>query len=527
MSHSILHFVGYAYVDDTDQVENLKITGESTSDIIIRMQKAVDTWEASIKTTGGAIRPKKCYWYVVDFKWKDSKWEYKTTDDLPATLTVKDTDGSRHPIRRLDIKDKYKDSKVSLGVTCEPFGQMTNQVESMLEKSKRWASKIEAGHLPRALVDLALRLTLWKTLCYPLPATTLSIEQCHTIMKPALTAALPKMGVNRHFPRALVHSPMCFHGLGLRHLHTQQAVYHLRDIINHQLSHTPVSIQHRGAFELLYLNIGISGDFLSLKNFAIMPDQPSTIATCVWEFLVNNAITLQTSIDAPLLRKNDSFLMDKIYLAKESPDRIRIFNRCRMYLKILTVAELATGDGKKIRQSVIEGKNLASARDIKWPNQGRPSKKEWSTWESMLRLHFCSSFTNLKVRLGDWVTQLREQWWYSPLEDSLYYGPLDNECLQRWIPKNRKCHGSNRVFVPSKSFSPPNDLQTAIVESRGALAWFSGSAPSISLDLPQNNTSQFSKMWSLLPPGIKWPLEHCKGWENLDDLHLAYTLLYW
>lgn len=27
-------------------------------------------------------------------------------------------------------------------------------------------------------------------------------------------AALPRMGVNRHFPRALVHSPMCFHRRG-------------------------------------------------------------------------------------------------------------------------------------------------------------------------------------------------------------------------------------------------------------------------------------------------------------------------
>ena len=63
------------------------------------MQKAVDMWEASIKTTGGAIRPNKCYWYVVDFKWKDSEWDYMTSSDLPATLMVKDTNGIRHPIK--------------------------------------------------------------------------------------------------------------------------------------------------------------------------------------------------------------------------------------------------------------------------------------------------------------------------------------------------------------------------------------------------------------------------------------------
>ena len=137
----------------------------------------------------------------------------------------------------------------------------------MLEKSKKWASKIESGHLPRPLVDFALRFTLWKTLSYPLPATTLTPEECHEIMKPAMNAALPKMGVNRNFPWILVHSPKCFHGLGVQHLHTQQAICHLTDAINHQLSHTNVSTQHTGAFEFLFLSIGISEDFLSSKKF--------------------------------------------------------------------------------------------------------------------------------------------------------------------------------------------------------------------------------------------------------------------
>jgi len=73
-------------------------------------------------------------------------------------------------------------------------------------------------------------------------------------------------------------------------LYTVQSTAHLADIINNQLSETMVSVQHRGVFELLYLYIGLQDDFLSLKNFAILPDVPNTIARSVWEFVSKNEI---------------------------------------------------------------------------------------------------------------------------------------------------------------------------------------------------------------------------------------------
>ena len=55
MSKKVVMFVGYAYVDDMDQVEMEKYEGEDMIEIVNRMQQAVDLWESGIKTTGGAI----------------------------------------------------------------------------------------------------------------------------------------------------------------------------------------------------------------------------------------------------------------------------------------------------------------------------------------------------------------------------------------------------------------------------------------------------------------------------------------
>ena len=72
ISLKIVTFVGYAYVDDTDQVETGKYEGKDIATIVQRMQKAVDCWETGIRAKGGAIRPEKCHWYLLDFQWDGS-----------------------------------------------------------------------------------------------------------------------------------------------------------------------------------------------------------------------------------------------------------------------------------------------------------------------------------------------------------------------------------------------------------------------------------------------------------------------
>lgn len=86
----------------------------------------------------------------------------------------------------------------------------------MKENSIKWADQIRTGRLKCSEAHLALHSTLWKTLTYPLPCTTLSKQQRNEIMAPALHQTLPAMGVYRHFPRHVVHRPLSHMGLGIR-----------------------------------------------------------------------------------------------------------------------------------------------------------------------------------------------------------------------------------------------------------------------------------------------------------------------
>jgi len=139
---------------------------------------------------------------------------------------------------------------------------MRQQIEDMLGKSQDWADKIAAGHVDRVKVAIALQTTIWKTLGHPLPTTLLTKEECEEIMRPVLNAALPKMGLNRHFPRAVVHGAKSLQGLEIPHLFTMQSIEHLKHLINHQINQDLTTHLHEGTMQSLYLQIGLGRNFL-------------------------------------------------------------------------------------------------------------------------------------------------------------------------------------------------------------------------------------------------------------------------
>jgi hypothetical protein len=65
-----LHLVGYSFVDDTDIIQSGQ-PGELFQVLATRMKAAMDTWEGGLWATGGALEPKKSFWYLIRFCWKN------------------------------------------------------------------------------------------------------------------------------------------------------------------------------------------------------------------------------------------------------------------------------------------------------------------------------------------------------------------------------------------------------------------------------------------------------------------------
>ena len=83
-----------------------------------------------------------------------------------------------------------------------------------------WTAKVRTEAINRHDAWKALNLTIFKKLEYPLVALILIEEECDYIMTPVLNGGLPRAGIYRNIPRAILYRKTENQGLSLHKLHT-------------------------------------------------------------------------------------------------------------------------------------------------------------------------------------------------------------------------------------------------------------------------------------------------------------------
>ena len=95
---------------------------------------------------------------------------------------------------------------------------------------------------------------------------------------------------------------------------------------------------------------------LDYKKYGILISD--SIIKHAWEFLTDSNLVMETNHALPKrLRKNDESIMDSILeKTSYSPLEVEEINSCRMYLNVITVADITEGDGRQVTQEAIEGR---------------------------------------------------------------------------------------------------------------------------------------------------------------------------
>ena len=110
----------------------------------------------------------------------------------------------------------------------------------------------------------------------------------------------------------------------------------------------------------------------------------------------------------PILRK-----------APNAASHLRSINRCRIFLKALTIADITSADGKTIRKNVWEGKanvdKHLARHQLQWPQQRQPSRTDWQHWRAALKslLTPYTATKYLRSPLGPWQESEYNNWkWF-------------------------------------------------------------------------------------------------------------------
>jgi hypothetical protein len=96
----LISLVCYAFVDDIKVIHLAFMTETPGEEVIAEMQTLLDCWGGILRATGGALVPKKSYWYAIDFQWTGTKWAYRTVPKMPGEILITGVNGSRVVLKR-------------------------------------------------------------------------------------------------------------------------------------------------------------------------------------------------------------------------------------------------------------------------------------------------------------------------------------------------------------------------------------------------------------------------------------------
>ena len=440
LSLGLMRLCGFSYVDDSDLIS----AGVTVEDAYSRLQSTLDEWDHLMQVNGAAMAPDKCWWYLVDFEWKNGKWKY-VSPCKQSSLQVRNKQGEKESLIRLE----HSQSKEMVGVTLAPNGNHLEQTKVLRQKTQRWAQRITKSPIDRDETWIALKDTISKTVEYPLAATTLTQSQLTHIMAPALTAGLPRANIARSFPRDVVYGPVSMQGLGLTDPYVFQYCRHVQDIVTQSWRQTEIGQLIQGNLEAAKLEIGVYG---SIFDCSINIRWVNTTDSWILEtqkFCQKHKICFDepSSSLSPNCEGDLSIMeaMDKTDLTQDQLTRI---NNCRLYCRVVSLSDITDGYGKNLMLTEMERPvQWQSLNDYIWPNQGIPTQADWDLWLKALQSCFTHTGSALQLPLGKWKEKYLKQstrWqWYT-----------DNESLFQ-----RTQEGWNRYDKMSRRHGKYNHFQ--------------------------------------------------------------------
>jgi len=210
---------GVQFVDDMSQFVNslgCEIPSEACQSqdnidtLYHHAQQNISTWNDIL---GGKLHPQKCYFYsfcpTYNFKRQCISYQSLATQQ---PLCLDDEDNKSHI--GLEHISPY-DAKRTLGVTLAPDGSAVKQLQLITLHAREIQGKLHNSSLLLWNRWIALSSIIEPSLLYPLVNTYFTSKQIQPYECIMSTLQCNALGLNSHFPRALLHSSVLLGGIGI------------------------------------------------------------------------------------------------------------------------------------------------------------------------------------------------------------------------------------------------------------------------------------------------------------------------
>ena len=100
----------------------------------------------TLEITGGALKPAKCYWYLINFLWENKEWSYKITATLECKILG--DKGTGHIILSLPVEE----SRQIMRVWKKLRKDNKRQINKIIEKHKIMINRLKSSELAKKIV---------------------------------------------------------------------------------------------------------------------------------------------------------------------------------------------------------------------------------------------------------------------------------------------------------------------------------------------------------------------------------------
>ncbi|KAI2503136.1 hypothetical protein MHU86_11327 [Fragilaria crotonensis] len=417
-TNSIATTIGLlGFVDDCNGQTNLfSAEDEHTSidTLLSQAQHNAQKWAELLHTSGGALELSKCNCHML-------KWIFtpQGAPVLSPKLTgeaskFKVIDPSSESEVEIPILSSYQAHK-TLGHFKEPAGVQKAQARQLRKLCKEHVDFLWRTPLSRYEAQTFYKTSFLPSISYPLSCSAMSTRQLESIQKATMAIIIARCGYNRHTKREIIYGPTTLGGSDFKSFYNQQGAGQIALFLRHSRSNQVTGTLLRIALSWFQVQVGISQPLLEYPTTEL-PHLESVWMKSIRQFLCRIGGSIRITIpDANVLQRvGDAAIMDVVMESgRFTPTEIKRLNYCRMYLKAITISDLATVRGDRLDMVKTQGAlSLTSSKTTRpFIIQDRPSSKEWILWERANRLWSGADGT-LHTPLGPWkidISNMRQE----------------------------------------------------------------------------------------------------------------------
>jgi hypothetical protein len=235
-----------------------------------------------------------------------------------------------------------------------------------------------------------LRTTYGPAMLYALPAVAVDEESLKRVQTTMLVVAGQKLGASKNTSVAIRHGPYEYGGLNMLDLRTELGISTLKFFRQAVYSGSETGKLLLISLKYSQIEAGIPQQLLERPDVHLPYITPTWITSMrQFMYLHNVTATITDTLNIVYSGEHDRCIMDTQTIRHYSPKQQRDINLVRIHLQAITLSDLSSSDGKRIRPKALRGVREANQQPRRnWPRQESITASQQRIWQRYVTSNF-------------------------------------------------------------------------------------------------------------------------------------------